>query len=71
MASPAGENPEMGAFSGLSPGYAEIFALSFIFRPWLKIIAVAAVLILVVVLVLRGFSGILDATSNVTEKKQS
>ena len=71
MASPAAENAEMGDFSGLSPAYAKVFALTFIFRPWLKVIAFAAVFVLVIVLVVRGFSGMLDATADLNDKKQS
>jgi hypothetical protein len=67
MASPAGENPDMGAFSGLSGTYARIFALTFFFRPWLKIIAFSAVAVLLIVLFLRGFAGMLDTTGRMKE----
>ncbi len=52
------ETKEMVSFQDISPFYAWAFSASFVFRPWFKIVAIAAAGILGVVLLLYGLKAL-------------
>ncbi|MCJ7778499.1 MAG: hypothetical protein MUP16_09320 [Sedimentisphaerales bacterium] len=58
IASEAGAVKKMIEFEGLNPVYTKLFAFSFIFRPFLKVVALCSSAILAAVLILYVFQGL-------------
>jgi len=58
---------EMIEFQGIEPFYAWAFAFSFIFRPWLKIIALGSAGLIGVVLLLYGLKALAGVVKTLTE----
>ena len=58
MASLQGSAKTMTDFLGLGTVYPRIFALSFVFRPWLKLLVLAAFAVMAAVLIVYGFNGL-------------
>ena len=66
VASQNGTTKRMVDFQDISSFYARVFGLSFIFRPWLKLITLASSIVLIMILLLylfRGFSSLLRSSS--------
>jgi hypothetical protein len=49
---------QMIDFAGLNWFYSKIFAVSFVFRPWFKIITLVSSAVLAAILMLYGFKGL-------------
>lgn len=58
LASERRSTKQMVEFEKISPFYAKVFALSFVFRPWLRMIAFASSAVLAAILILYAFKGL-------------
>lgn len=58
LTSERGSTKKMVEFERISPFYARVFAFSFVFRPWLKMIAFASSAVLAAILLLYAFKGL-------------
>ncbi|UCF42535.1 MAG: hypothetical protein JSV99_08020, partial [Planctomycetota bacterium] len=58
VASEQGSAKKMVEFQGLDPVYTKAFAFSFVFRPWLKVVALGSCAILGAVLLLYGLKAL-------------
>jgi len=58
VASEQGSTKKMVEFQGLDPVYTKAFAFSFVFRPWLKVVALGSCAILGAVLLLYGLKAL-------------
>jgi len=59
---------EMVEFEGLDRGYYQMFAFTFLFRPWLKVVVILSCVLLGMVLLLYALKG-LDAVIKAAGKK--
>ena len=51
-------NREMVSFEGLNSGYYQMFAFTFLFRPWLKVVVILSCILLGTVLLLFALKGL-------------
>ncbi len=63
-----GSVKKMVEFQNLNPTYTKLFAMSFVFRPFLKIVALCSCAIIGIVLLLYGLKAVLCITKAVVEK---
>jgi len=66
-----GKYVSMFKFQDISPWYMKLFAISFVFRPWLKVVAVIAALIIAAVLLLYGLKALGYITKSISEDNQA
>jgi hypothetical protein len=59
---------DQGVFQKLDPLYEKAFALSFIFRPWLKLVSILSSIVLFALVLMQGFRSLADLLRSVSER---
>ena len=70
VVSQRGWSYKMFAFQDINPRYAWAFAFSFVFRPWLKVVALGSAAIIAVVLLLYGLKALASVVKVLAEESK-